>query len=133
MRGFVLDSYALIAYFEDEPGAGDMEQILEQAEKGKAHLLISVVNWGEIYYSFYRSKGEEKAEESLLVIEQLPVEIIEIDRSLMYDAARLKAKHSIALGDCLAAALALNRDYSVVTGDRDFKKLQDQVKIEWIR
>lgn len=133
MKGYILDSYALIAYFEDEPGAEKVERILEQAEKGKIRLLMNVINWGEVYYSIYRSKGEEKAEDSLFIIEQLPIRLIEVDRDLVSQAARLKARHSIALGDCLAAVLAINMNYPVVTGDKEFKKLANQVKIEWIK
>jgi len=133
LKGLILDSYALMAFFEDEPGAGKVEQILAQAENGKAALIMSIVNWGEVYYSIYRSKGEEKAEESILIIEQLPIRVVDVDRDLMYRAAKLKAKHSIALGDCIAAALAINMNYSLVTGDKEFKKLGNQVKIEWIQ
>ena len=133
MKGFILDSYALIAYFEDETGAEKVEEVLKQAENGRADLLMSIINWGEVYYSIYRSKGEERAEESLLLIEQLPIKVLDADRSLIYHAARLKATRPIALGDCIAAALAINLNYSVLTGDKEFKKLGDQVKIEWIR
>ena len=55
MKGFVLDSYALIAYFEDEQGANKVEQILEQSERDKINLVMSIINWGEVYYSIYRS------------------------------------------------------------------------------
>ncbi|OGL41360.1 MAG: hypothetical protein A2042_05575 [Candidatus Schekmanbacteria bacterium GWA2_38_11] len=133
MKGFILDSYALIAYFEDETGAEKVEEVLKQAENGRTDLLMSIINWGEVYYSIYRSKGEERAEESLLLIEQLPIKVLDADRSLIYHAARLKATRPIALGDCIAAALAINLNYSVLTGDKEFKKLGDQVKIEWIR
>ncbi len=133
MKGFVLDSYAVIAFFEDEPGAQIVEQILAEAESGKATLLMSIINWGEVYYSIYRSKGEDKAEEAILIIEQLLIKVVEIDRNLMYQAAKLKANHAIALGDCISAALAINMNYSVVTGDKEFKKLGKQVKIEWIQ
>ncbi|MBI5234397.1 MAG: type II toxin-antitoxin system VapC family toxin, partial [Deltaproteobacteria bacterium] len=34
MKGIILDSYALIAYLEDEPGAEKVERFLKQAEKG---------------------------------------------------------------------------------------------------
>lgn len=132
MKGFILDSYALIAYFEDEPGAEMVERILEQAEKDRATLSMSIINWGEVYYSMYRSKGEEKAEEALLIMEQLPIKVIEIDKNIAYQAARLKANHSIAFGDCFAAVLAMNMDYPLLTGDKEFKKLRDNVKVEWI-
>ncbi|MBI5286111.1 MAG: type II toxin-antitoxin system VapC family toxin [Deltaproteobacteria bacterium] len=132
MKGFILDSYALIAYFESEPGAEKVERILEQAEKGKVTIVMSVINWGEVYYSIYRSKGEEEAEEALLIIEQLPIKFVDIDRSAVYQSARLKANHSIALGDCFAAVLAITMDYPLLTGDKEFKKLRDKVRVEWI-
>ena len=133
MNEFVLDSYALIAFFEDESGSEKVERILKQAENSKANLLMSIINWGEVYYSIYRTKGEEKAEEALLIIEQLPIKIIEADINLMYHTARLKANHPIALGDCMAAALAINQNCPVITGDKEFKKLGNKVKVEWIK
>lgn len=132
MKGFVLDSYALIAYFEDESGAARVAQILGQAEDGRLSLVMSVVNWGEVYYSMFRSKGEKAAEECLLVIEQLPVKMIDADRDIAYRAARLKAEHPIALGDCFAAALSIKTGFPVITGDREFKELGNEVKVEWL-
>lgn len=132
MKNFVLDSYALLAYFEDEPGAEKVQRILEQAEKGKASLLMSVVNWGEVYYSLRRSKGAEKAEDSLLIIDQLPIKLVEVQRDFMYQVARLKANHPIALGDCFAAALAAEHSCPVITGDKEFQKLGKLLTVEWL-
>ena len=132
MKGFILDSYALIAYMEDEPGAMKVVRLLDKAEKRELSVVMSIVNWGEVYYSIFRAKGEVKAEESLLIIEQLPLKIIEEDRRIMYEVAKLKANYSIALGDCFAAAVALKMNFPVVTGDKEFKKLKGKVKIEWI-
>lgn len=132
MKGFIFDSYALIAYLEDEPGAMKVERLLEKAENNKLPILMSVVNWGEVYYSIFRTKGKVKAEESLLIIEQLPIRLVEVDKSIMYEVAKLKANYSIALGDCFAAALALKMGYTVATGDKEFRKLKSKVKIEWI-
>lgn len=132
MKSFVLDSYAVLAYFEDEPGAEKVERLLEQAEKGKAGLLMSVVNWGEVYYSLRRSKGSDKAEDALLIIEQLPIKLVEVQKDFMYRVAQLKAHHPIALGDCFAAALAAERRCPVVTGDREFERLGKLVTVEWL-
>jgi Cu/Ag efflux pump CusA len=54
----VLDSWALIAFFEDEPAAEAVEKLLTQAVAEKHKLLLSVVNWGEIYYSVMRGASE---------------------------------------------------------------------------
>ena len=128
----VLDSYALVAYFEDEPGAEKVERILDQAESGKLTLLMSLVNWGEVYYILHRSKGENVAEDSKLIMEQLPVTLMDVDKSVAYQAAKLKAEHAIAFGDCFAAALAIINESHVLTGDPEFKKLGKELTVEWI-
>jgi predicted nucleic acid-binding protein len=132
MKNFVLDSYALLSYFEEEPGADKVQRLLEQAEKGKVSLFMSIVNWGEVYYSLCRSKGAEKAEDSLLIIEQLPISLIEVEKAFMHEVAKLKIYHSIALGDCFAAALAIERRCPVITGDKEFERLGNLLTVEWL-
>ena len=129
----VLDSYALIAYFEGEPGAEQVKHLLVQAESGNTMLLMSMVNWGEVYYILYRSKGERIAEESKLVMDQLPVTLVEADKSLTCLAARLKAKYAVAFGDCFAAALAIVHGGQVVTGDPEFKRMEKDVAVNWLK
>lgn len=132
MKLFVLDSYALLAFFEDESGAEKVQRLFEKAQERKVTLLMSVVNWGEVYYSLCRSKGSAKAEDSLLIIEQLPIRLFDVDKDFMRRVAQLKADNVIALGDCFAAALAMAHVCPVVTGDKDFKKLGNLLKVEWL-
>ena len=70
----VLDSWALIAFFEDEPAAEAVEKLLVQAAD-KHKLLLSVVNWGEIYYNTMREVSQEAAEQTAREIAALPIEI----------------------------------------------------------
>jgi ribonuclease VapC len=130
---FVLDSYALIAYFEGEIGAEKVKGLLRKAESGKLSLLMSMVNWGEVYYILYRSKGEHTAEEGKLVMDQLPITLVEVNKPVTYQAARLKAKYAVAFGDCFAAALAIVNKSQVVTGDPEFEKLERELSISWIK
>jgi ribonuclease VapC len=51
MKRYVFNSYAMIAYFEDEPGADRLAQRLRQLIQGKAKGYMSVVNWDEVYYN----------------------------------------------------------------------------------
>jgi predicted nucleic acid-binding protein len=130
---YVLDSYALIAYFNDEPGAEIVRKVLLSAKQDRTELFISVINVGEIYYTVSRERGNNKAEEALSIIDQLPVEIIDADRYLTIRAARLKSSHSIAYADCFATALAIVKDAAVITGDPEFKKLGELVAVEWLK
>lgn len=132
-KAYVLDSYALLAHFEDEPGGDHVRKILKAAQAGKTSLFLSVINFGEIYYATFRERGREKAEEVKFVAEQLPLEIISADTELTLKAAALKAVHPVAYADCFAAALGIQKNARVVTGDPEFKKLGAAVSVEWIR
>lgn len=129
---YVLDSYALLAHLEGGDGGEKVAEILKKAQTGKHALYMSVINLGEVYYITMRERGADKAEEVLVLIEQLPIKIVEVDRDLTKEAAKLKAKHPVAYADCFASALAIKKNIKLITGDPEFKKLEKEVKIMWI-
>jgi ribonuclease VapC len=132
----VLDSWALMAFFEDEPSGEEVERMLLQAEAGKHKLLLSAVNWGEIYYSVMRTASQETAEEKAREIVGMAIEIVPVkeDLELVRQAAIFKAKHKMAYADCFAAALAFLRHAELVTGDEEFKAVEDDLKgIVWLK
>ena len=131
-RSIVLDSHAVMIYLQREKGFQRIIQILKEAEKGQTKIFLNLINWGEIYYATYRSHGEKAAEETLLLIEELPITLVTSDRALIYLAARFKSQHAIAYGDCFAAAMAQREKCPVLTGDKEFKKLEGQILISWI-
>lgn len=130
---YILDSYALIAHFEDESGGEKVRKILKAAQAGETKLYLSVINLGEIFYNTIKERGINKANETKFIIEQLPVSIVDADKATTIEAAKLKAKHSIAFADCFAAALGILKKAKVITGDLEFKKLEKDVGIEWLR
>ena len=132
MKRFVLDSYALIAYFEDEPGADRVAQILGQLVRGKARGYMSVVNWGEVYYSTMREEGVAEAEKIILQLDKFPIQMVEVNRDLAYEAAKVKGKYRIAYADCFAVALSLKLEATLVTGDPEFRKVKEPFTIQWI-
>jgi predicted nucleic acid-binding protein len=132
MKRYVLDSYAMIAYFEDEPGADRVAKILRQLIQGKAKGYMSVVNWGEVYYNTMRDGGVVAAEKVILQLDKFPIQIVEVNRDFAYEAAKLKGKYRIAYADCFALALSLKLNASLVTGDPEFRKLKERISIQWI-
>ena len=129
MKNHVLDASALMTFFEDRPGAETVEELLAKAAEAKWPLLMSVVNWGEVYYSIWRTRGEAGANEKLREISQLPIEIVDADSGLTHVAASLKAEHNLPYADCFAAALAQSRKAYLVTGDKDFGRVESILKI----
>jgi ribonuclease VapC len=132
MRELVLDSFALLAYFFGEPAASRVRDILREASMGNASLILTTVNLAEVAYRLERAWGEDRMLEALALIDSYPIQIVEIDRELALAAARFKASHSIALADCLAAALAQRLGAAVLTGDPDFQRLAGAVAVEWL-
>jgi predicted nucleic acid-binding protein len=130
----VLDSWALIAFLEDERAADTVEQLLIKAEAGVHRLLLCVVNWGEIYYNTMREVSQASAEKIAVEVANMPIELVgvETDLALTRQAAVFKATNKLAYSDAFAAALAKLANAELVTGDRDFKALEGQIKIAWL-
>ena len=132
--GYVLDSYAVLSYLEAEQGSNLVKSLLEMAEAGGCRLYMNIVNLGEIAYIVERERGLPKAQETLACIYNLPIEIIDADRTLALAAAHIKANCPVAYADCFAAALALDNKAALVTGDPEFSKIESgyDLRIEWM-
>jgi predicted nucleic acid-binding protein len=120
---YVFDSYALLAFLEDEPGSNRVLEMLEAAKNRKCNISMCVINLGEVLYIVERERGLVKAQETLARIMEFPLEIVEADLTLTKAAAHLKANNSIAYADCFSAALSQVKDASLVTGDPEFYKI----------
>lgn len=128
----VLDSYSLLAYFEGEAGKEKMIEVLRTARDSGRPLLLSVINWGEVFYITLREAGRERAEQLAHLISTLPVEVIPADLELTRLAAEFKANNKMSYADCFAAAMAKLRKAELVTGDKEFKQVEGQIKIMWL-
>jgi len=62
----------------------------------------------------------------------LPIELAPADLSLSYRAAIYKATYKMSYADCFAAALAKTKKATLVTGDKDFKQLESEIKVGWL-
>jgi ribonuclease VapC len=131
----VLDSYALLSFFQDEPGADEVEKLLAKAEAGTHKLLLCVVNWGEIYYNIARKLSPEIAEQKAKEIAGMAIELVPVDADLHLarQAALYKASGKLAYADAFAAALAKLRNAELITGDPDFKQVETEIKIGWLK
>ncbi len=129
---FVLDSFALIAFFRAEPGGGRVAEMLAQADQGSVRLSMSVVNLGELFYRTAREYGFERARAVLSRVDDYTIELINVDRPLALSAAVLKARYRMSYADCVAAALAERLEASVVTGDPEFRQVEHVIAIEWL-
>jgi len=129
---FVLDSYALLAWLEDEVGAVVVSEILTACRDGTAQAWLSIINLGETLYITEREQGLPAAQKVVAVVDQLPVRVIDADRPRTFAAARIKARHPLSYADAFAVALGQEVGGSVVTGDPEFEKVEDLVPVVWL-
>ena len=132
MEEYVLDSYALLAYFNSEPSGSDVLKLFEAARDQKVILYLSQINMGEIFYIVMRLRGIEKAQDTLKALHDLPIILCEASETRILAAAELKAQYPISYADAFAAALAQELGASLVSGDPEFKVLEPGVPKMWI-
>ena len=131
-KSYVLDSYALLAYFADERGREPVEKLLTVALNNNDLISMTVINLGEVIYIAERKRGLSDAQLALSRIKELPIELIDINEDLALAAAHIKAEHSIAYADCFAAALSIQHRSILLTGDPEFKKVEKDIEIYWL-
>jgi predicted nucleic acid-binding protein len=129
-RPHVLDANALVGLFEDREGAArKVEHLLEQALEEGMPLLMSAVNWGEVFYVTWRRHGEAKAHEAEVKLLEMPIAIIDVDRERASRAGALKQKYGLGYADAFAAELAIERSAWLVTADPEFSKVGKSLAI----
>ncbi len=130
---FVLDTYALLAYLQGQPGTSRIEKLLEEAVKENCQLILSLINLGELLYITERRGGVVKAQNALALIRQLPIEVLPADEQTLFAAAHIKANHSISYADSFAVATAIQESAVILTGDPEFQSVETIVKVEWLQ
>jgi predicted nucleic acid-binding protein len=123
-RRYVLDANALSGFFEDREGAAEkIEKLLGEALRQGLPLLMSAVNWGEVFYIAWRHHGEAYAQQAEARLRELPVAVISADRERASRAGALKQKHGLGYADAFAAELAIERGAWLVTADPEFQRV----------
>ena len=133
---FVLDACALVALLNREDGAEKVVAAYKKAESGEAQIIMNRVNLLEVYYGFYRDKGEEYADKVMNSVEQSIVSISEFNKELFPIAGRLKASYKISLADSIALAQAMAIGGELMTADHhEFDALEgkEPLRFHWIR
>jgi ribonuclease VapC len=130
MANFVLDSYAMLAYFRNEDGREKIEQLLNDAVAEKHELYMTCINAGEVYYMAYRKDGADKAALVWKALQQFPIHITEVDMAFTHKAAQIKARYKLSYADAFAAALTISRKAILITGDNEFEALSKEANFK---
>lgn len=133
MKPLVLDASALLALLFDEPGAENVETLMHRAADKDQPVLMSAVNWAEVCYRVENKLGATALAQAKEFATNTPIAVVPSDRKLAEAAAGYKAADRLGLADAFAAALARSRKADLVTADREFKSVEGEIKIIWLK
>ncbi len=125
MKVHVLDANALYRFLIGGPGADIVNRLFKEARDADQPLRMSVVNWGEVYYTIAKTEGCSDTDRIMERVKLLPLSIIDADELVTTSAARLKAARGLPYADCFAAAIALKGGVLVTSDVKDFKKIPE--------
>jgi len=125
---YVLDSSAWLALIEDEEGADFVQQILEKAKSGEVDILVSFMSFMEVTYITLQERDLGEADERVNLMAALPITRVESNSSLGILAAELKAQYRISVADAWIAALAKERNATLVHKDPEFEQLEGVIQ-----
>src|SRR5947207_14110361 len=96
-KAIVLDSWAVIAYLEDEPAAERVADIISDAHEQGIPLFMTVVNAGEVWYIVAREASASDAEASIKQLRDLGIQFVDADGDLEKDDAQSKSEKKLPL------------------------------------
>ena len=131
-QSIVLDSWPMMAYLQGEQSVDRIIEIIADAHDRGDSLLMSVVNAGEVWYSIARRSDTATADRAVGMIRSLGIEFIDVDWPTTQIAAEYKSKGGISYADCFAAAVAKQNNATLITGDREFEQLENEISIFWL-
>ncbi len=94
---------------------------------------MTEVNYAEVGHTIRRKDGDAAWAEAARILEALPIEFHPATRALADFAADFKARFKLSLADAFAAALAKEKKAELVTGDPEFKALEKEIKVTWLK
>ena len=131
-KALVFDTWAVIAYYEDEPAGERVAQILAEANENATPLWMSVVNAGEVWYVIARKTSPAEADTTISELLKLGIKLDNAEWKPARQAAVFKSKHKMSYSDAFAAATAFQKNAHLVTGDKEFKQVEGDIKVLWL-
>lgn len=127
MSEVVFDASAVLAFLNQEPGAGTIAPLFEQA-------AIGDVNFAEVVTKMAAAgiSGESIAQ----ILDNLQLEVVafEVDQAFQTGLLRPSTQAlGLSLGDRACLALGLHLNQPVITADRQWQNLDLALKIQVLR
>lgn len=133
MKTYAFDASALLGFLQNKAAASKVNELLKEALGGRVDILMSAVNYGEVYGVILRAHGLDRASTTVSAVNALPIRVMDATRQRAIHAAEVKSRYKLYYADSFAAALAIEYKASLVTSDSDFRKLGHGFPVVWLR
>jgi ribonuclease VapC len=131
-KALVFDSWAIIAFYEDEPAGKQVAELIAEANERGTPLWMSVINAGEVWYIIARRTSEAEADVTIAELQSLGIQFDNAEWKISRQAGVFKSKYTMSYADAFAAALTFQKNAHLVTGDREFKQVEKDVTLLWL-
>jgi predicted nucleic acid-binding protein len=127
-KSFVLDTSALLAFWNDERGADQVERILKTADPG-SKIYISFMTLMEGKYLLWQRVGKDTAEEFERMIRNLPLSRVDVTDSILNYASEIKATTRLSVADSWIIATAIETGSALIHKDPEFDQVKDRLSL----
>jgi predicted nucleic acid-binding protein len=132
-KPIVLDTWSILAYLEGNlNGKKVAELIADSVELGNT-IYLSAISLGEIYYAIAKNVNEKEADKTIDELLQMGIIILEIDTKAIIEATKYQTEFDLSISQCLTAIFAKRNKAVLLTFDNRFKKMEQQLRIQWIK
>ena len=131
----VLDSWPVLEWIKKrEPAFSNFRRLLERAAAQRASFEMTRINFGEVIYTIRKAPDIRDRDNALASFRALSIRVHSIDDALVDEAVELKSRYPFAYADAFAASLAIRLGVALVTGDREFQKLEADglLALNWV-
>ena len=125
-ESFVLDTSALLTLWNDEEGAGVVEDLLRSG----VDVYASFMTYMEGRYRIWRNAGKDESEEFSKYLDLLPLTRIDMSDSVFEKAIEIKATKSLSVCDSWIIATAMTLNAILVHKDPEFEQVKGRVKLK---
>jgi len=127
-KSVVFDTSAILAFWNDERGADQVERMLKAAGSG-LNIYVSFMTLMEGKYQIWRSVGKDTAEEFERMIRNLPLSRVDVTDSILNYAAEIKATTRLSVADSWIIATAIDTDSALVHKDPEFEQVKGRLEL----
>lgn len=118
-RSYLLDTSAILAFYQGEPGSEVVRRLFEARDRGEAAIFVSFMAIFELAYILKSRAGDAHSLSFIVEVRSLEMDEVWPDEAVMWSAADVKARGGLSVAGAFVAASALAEGAVLVHRDHE--------------